>query len=68
MARKISKSCCVCSIILVKNEIALSQKLIGRSIVEFYCINCLAEYIECTVNDLDVKIQEFKEQGCALFL
>ena len=68
MARKIAKSCCVCSKKLVKDEIALSQKFIGRNIEEFHCIDCLADYIECTVNDLYVKIQEFKEQGCALFL
>lgn len=34
----------------------------------YYCIGCLAEYLECTKNDLEIKIQEFKEQGCTLFL
>jgi len=68
MARKTAKSCCECSRNLIKDEIALSQKIIGRDTEEFYCIDCLAEYIECPVNDLKVKIQEFKEQGCALFL
>jgi hypothetical protein len=68
MARKTTKSCCECRKILKKDEIALSQKIIGRNTEELYCIDCLAGYIECSVNDLNVKMQELKEQGCALFL
>ncbi|KJR46361.1 hypothetical protein UF75_3228 [Desulfosporosinus sp. I2] len=68
MVRKIAKCCCECSKALTRDEIALSKKLIGRNINEFFCIDCLAEYIDCSVEDLEVKILEFKEQGCALFL
>ncbi|MEN6325738.1 MAG: hypothetical protein ABFD18_05990 [Syntrophomonas sp.] len=68
MVRKKATSCCECSKIIIKDEIALSKKIIGRDTEEFYCIDCLAKYIECSVSDLNVKIQEFKEQGCALFL
>lgn len=35
---------------------------------EFYCMDCLSEFIGCAVQDLKEKIQEFKEQGCTLFL
>ncbi|GHV32094.1 hypothetical protein FACS18949_02050 [Clostridia bacterium] len=62
------KICTECGKILIKNEVALSQKMLGRKIVKFYCLNCLAEMIDCEIDDLVVKIQEFKEQGCALFL
>lgn len=62
------KQCCECGEILKKDEIALSQKLIDIETEEFYCISCLAEYIGCTMEDLKIKIQEFKEQGCTLFL
>jgi biotin operon repressor len=62
------KVCCECNKSLKKDEIALSQKLLGREIEEFYCINCLADYLECSTVDLLSKIQEFKEQGCNLFL
>jgi hypothetical protein len=62
------KHCCECKRLLIKDEIALSQKLIGRNIDEFYCIDCLGDYLECSVTDLRIKIQEFKEQGCTLFL
>lgn len=62
------KICVECGVSLKKNEVALSQKMLGRTITEFYCIDCLAETLDCNPDDLVVKIQEFKEQGCTLFL
>lgn len=52
---------------LTKNEIALTKKLIDRDTKVFYCINCLAEYLEVDVEILIAKIEEFKEQDCDLF-
>lgn len=52
---------------LSKDEIALCKKLLGREITTFYCLDCLADFLDCTVDDLLIKIEEFKEQGCALF-
>ena len=60
--------CCECEKLLVKDEIALTKKLIDPDSEEFYCIPCMAEYLGCTEQDLKEKIQEFKEQGCTLFL
>lgn len=60
--------CCECTKALTKDEVALCKKLLGTDIEDFYCIDCLAEYLECTKIDLIIKIQEFKEQGCTLFL
>lgn len=62
------KTCCNCSKALTKDEIALSKKLIGTETEEFYCLDCMAEYLGCSVEDLQEKIVEFKEQGCTLFL
>jgi len=62
------KTCDECRVILKKDEIALSQKMLGRMITSFYCIKCLAAELDCDPEDLMVKIQEFKEQGCGLFL
>ena len=53
---------------LTKNEIGLNKKLLGRNIKRFQCLNCLAEYLEVAVDFLIEKINEFKEQGCKLFL
>ena len=59
--------CMTCSTQLRKDHIALNKKLLGRNIIKFMCLECLAKYIDCTVDDLLIKIEEFKEQGCSLF-
>ena len=66
MAKK--KTCCECGKQLSKDEVALTQKLTDIDTSEFYCLDCFAEYLGCTVEDLQIKISEFKEQGCTLFL
>ncbi len=64
----VKRTCAECLKTLTKDEIALTQKILDRDAQEFYCLNCLAEYLECDVDDLKIKIEEFKEQGCTLFL
>ena len=63
-----NKTCCVCGKSLKKDEVALSQKLIDIDTEEYYCIPCMSEYFGCDEEDLIIKIREFKEQGCTLFL
>ncbi len=65
MAKKI---CCDCGKQVKKDEVALARKLIDEETEEFYCLPCMAEYFGCEENDLRIKIKEFKEQGCTLFL
>ncbi len=67
MARK-RKLCCECEKPLKKDEKALSMKLLGTDTEDYYCLDCLAEYLECSIEDLKIKIQAFKEEGCTLFL
>ena len=52
---------------LDKDTIGINKKLLGKNITRFYCIDCLADYLGCTVDDLLEKIEEFKEEGCDLF-
>ena len=60
--------CVICGITdLNKDAIGINKKLLGTNIVNFYCIECLAEYLGCTVDELLDKIEEFKEEGCTLF-
>lgn len=59
--------CKFCAKKLEKDEIALSKKYLGRNIEKFMCITCLADSIGCDEDDLCVKIEEFREQGCVLF-
>ena len=51
-----------------KDVIGINKKLLGTDITNFYCLECLADYLECTVDELLDKINEFKEEGCKLFL
>lgn len=53
---------------LDKDTIGINKKLLGTDIENFYCMECLAEYLECTVDELLDKIEEFKAEGCKLFL
>ena len=62
------KKCCDCGKSVKKDEIALARKLIDEDTEEFYCLPCMAEYFGCDEEDLKIKIREFKEQGCTLFL
>jgi len=61
-------SCIVCDKKdLSKNEIGLNRKLLGRKVVVFYCIDCLANELDLTKEKLLEAIENFKEQGCVLF-
>lgn len=52
---------------LDKNTLGINKKLLGEKTASFYCIDCLADYLGCTVQELLDKIEEFKEEGCKLF-
>jgi len=62
-----SKICKKCGSKLKKDWIALNKKFFGRTVNEFVCISCMAEGLGWTVEDLEDKIEEFKEDGCDLF-
>ena len=52
---------------LSKDEIGITKKLIDRKTKQFYCLSCLAEYLEVMEEELLDKIEEFKDEGCTLF-
>ena len=62
-----NKECSLCGCELKKDWIALHKKLLDVDAKDFYCIYCLADTFSCEVDDLEVKIEEFKEEGCTLF-
>lgn len=68
MKKKKSVTCAWCGEpITHKDTIALCRKLISTDTHLFYCLPCFAEYCGCTVEDLEEKIEEFKQEGCVLF-
>ena len=61
--------CCSCrKEPLSRDEIGICKKLLGTKTRNFFCIDCLASYLDTTVDELLERIEEFKEEGCKLFL
>ena len=52
---------------LSRNGIGINIKLLGDHVESYYCLECLAEYVDVTTQDILDKIEEFKEDGCKLF-
>jgi len=61
------KICNICEETPDKTAIALTMKLINEKTTQFYCISCLAAYLDVTVDELLEKAEDFKLQGCTLF-
>ena len=62
------KKCYVCGKSpLTKDEIGINKKIIDKKATQFYCLPCLAEFLEVTEEELLAKIEEFKSEGCKLF-
>ena len=43
---------------LSKDEIGVCKKLLGKDTEHFYCLECLAQYLECDVEELLAKIDK----------
>ena len=52
---------------LTKDEIGINKKLSGKNVNKFFCLDCYAEQLEVTTEELIDKIEEFKSEGCTLF-
>ena len=52
---------------LSKDEIGINKKLLGQHVSNFYCIDCLSDYLDVTTDEIYEKIEEFKAEGCKLF-
>ncbi len=67
MAKKIFKCIACGKIPLAKNEVGINKKLLGMKSKNFYCLNCLANFLEVEPQDILDKIEDFKNDGCKLF-
>lgn len=50
-----------------QNIIGLNKKFLGRYQNEYFCLNCLCEFLDTDEWTLYQKMLNFKEQGCELF-
>lgn len=62
------EKCYYCQKEISKDDISLCKKLLGRKIKQFFCREHLAEVLDTNVETLTEKIEQFKEEGCTLFL
>ncbi len=52
---------------LTRDEVGINKKLIGRNVRKFYCLDCLADYLGISAEELSARIEEFRDYGCSLF-
>ena len=57
-----------CGSALTYNEVGAYKKFDNRGSRRFLCKACLAAKLDVTVEDIDRKIEQFKMQGCTLFV
>ena len=62
------EKCFKCEMELSKDDIALCKKLLGKKTRQFFCRVHLAELLDTDVDALNEKVEQFKEEGCTLFL
>ena len=60
--------CMRCGRQLTFNDIGAHKKFINRGSRQFLCKQCLAKKLDVTVEEIDRKIEQFKQQGCTLFV
>lgn len=60
--------CVECGKALTFNEIGAYKKFVNRGSTSFLCRTCLAAKLDVSVEEIDRKIEQFKAQGCTLFV
>lgn len=60
--------CMQCGRALTFNEIGAHKKFINRGSTSFFCKTCLAKWLDVPEEQIDKKIEQFKRQGCTLFV
>ena len=61
------QKCRLCEGDVDKTARALCQKLLDRDAKKFFCLACLADFLDTTEDELREKAEEFKNEGCELF-
>lgn len=64
----VKEGCMQCGKSLTYNEVGAYKKFVNRGSRQFLCKACLAGKLDVTVEDIERKIEQFKAQGCTLFV
>ncbi len=60
-------TCRICGAPVSADEIGLTRKLFGRAATEYLCLDCIAEHFKVPRENLLIKIEQYRENGCTLF-
>lgn len=60
--------CMQCGKALTFNEVGAYKKFVNRGSTTFLCKTCLSAKLNVTVEQIDEKIEQFRAQGCTLFV
>nr|WP_296463455.1 hypothetical protein [uncultured Acetatifactor sp.] len=60
--------CMQCGKALTFNEVGAYKKFVNRGSTSFLCKTCLSAKLGVTVERIDEKIEQFRAQGCTLFV
>lgn len=63
-----TEKCFQCGNVLGCDDIGLTKKMINRGIQKYLCIHCLSEHFSVSEDILRMKINEFRQMGCTLFI
>lgn len=61
------EKCITCGGPVTPDEQAMTRKLINRGADRFQCLPCLAQRFDATLEELQERMQAFKDMGCTLF-
>ena len=62
-----AEKCMQCGREVTPDEIGMTKKMVNRGATRFFCMDCLAQYHGIPVENLYVKLEQFREDGCTLF-
>lgn len=60
--------CTSCNKAVSKEEKGITMKMFGKDIKKYYCLDCLAAMLDVTTDVLKEKIEDFRNEGCKLFI
>ena len=63
-----ARRCRQCGAALSADEVGLTRKLLDRGARTFLCIGCLAAFFGCDEARLRQKAEQFRREGCVLFV
>ncbi len=61
-------NCQNCTKTISTNEVGISLRLLGRDGRRILCRECLSQELKVDPQLIDRKIEQFKRQGCPLFV